>query len=408
METLQDDDASARPRLTIVTDKGTYTPPCIANAHWSPTSGSGRNSQKQFQVQKDIWFAIVQFDLRGITGAVRSATLRLTCKTMRDAGGVELYEASPPGFRLGGGTEKPRQGIAASYPGDRNIESDPRVLFSADFSDLTAAKWNARGARSEEQVYDAQTKSTYLRAAIPAGQLWGCGYERNVVSGNDQGLTTGVVDELYGRYYVFLEDTWGSTLEINKMPGLDARLGYWSKASNHWTPVTGNGGERASGLKKWNNSAQRWEYEGSSIRGHGGTKAGDGNPYDDLFWVGSYVYHLDQEYDFGDHVKWNGTAIAKGRWYCIEHHLKMNSITGPYDATGNGEAVRDGVHRAWVDGVLVYERSNFRWRRHPEMGLQGFWLNWYHGGRRESPTKMDFRMNSVVIARDYIGPRKDA
>lgn len=401
------DTAAVRPRLIVVTDKGTFNLPAIANAHWTPTSVSGRDSQKAFQVQKDIWFAVVQFELRGVSGIVRSATLTLTCQSMRSAGAVELYEADPPGFRLGGGGATARQGVAASYPGDRNIATDPRVLFAADFSDIGREKWDSGGANAEEQVFDPNTRSTYLRASIPANGLWGCGYERNVVGGTANGVTDRVVDELYARYYVFLEETWGSKIEINKMPGLDARLGFWSPGSRRWTAVSGNGGERANGKKAWNDSAKRWEYQGCSIRGHGGMKAGDGNPYDDLFWLGSYVYNLDQGNEYGDHVKWNGTAIAKGRWYCIEQQVKMNSIIGPYDSVGNGEAVRDGELRAWVDGVLVYERTNFRWRRHPEMGLQGFWLNWYHGGRQASPTEMHFRMNSVVIAREYIGPRKD-
>jgi hypothetical protein len=41
------------------------------------------------------------------------------------------------------------------------------------------------------------------------------------------------------------------------------------------------------------------------------------------------------------------------------------------------------------------------------MGIQGFWLNWYHGGTAAAPRDMHFRMDSVVIARSYIGPRKE-
>jgi hypothetical protein len=86
----------------------------------------------------------------------------------------------------------------------------------------------------------------------------------------------------------------------------------------------------------------------------------------------------------------------------------MNSITGPFDEIGNGVALKDGKYTVWVDGTDAYERSNFRWRRHPEMGVQGFWLNWYHGGTAPAPRDMHFRMDAVVIARAYIGPRKSA
>ncbi len=152
----------------------------------------------------------------------------------------------------------------------------------------------------------------------------------------------------------------------------------------------------------------RWEYQGASIRGHGGTRTNDGNPYDHLFWVGSYVYHLDQPTNYGDSITWTGTVLGKGRWYCIEQYIKMNSIVGPFDANGNGVAVKDGHLKVWVDGVEAYERTDFRWRRNPEMGIQGFWLNWYHGGTAPSPRDMHFRMDSVVIARSYIGPRNES
>jgi hypothetical protein len=399
--------AASRPRLTVITDKGTFTPPCIGNAHWSSASLSTNNSQAAFRIAKDIWLAIVQFDLTGVSGTVRSASLVLNCQEMKYAGVVEIFEANPPGFRLGAGTEKVQQGLALSYPLDRNIEAHPKVLFASDFSDVSRARWHSGGAvTGSQQIVDPKTKSTYLRASIPKGQLWGCDLEHNVVGGTTEGTTNKVETELYARYYVYLEENWGSTVDANKMPGWDGRFGWWNSLG-YWYPMTGNGGGRPSGKKIWNARLGRWVYEGSSMRGHGGTLAGDGNPYDSLFWLGGYIYHLDQFGDFGENVKWDRVAIKRGNWYCIEQYIKMNSISGPYDSVGNGQANFDGVYKAWVDGVPCYERSNFRWRRHPEMGIQGFWLNWYHGGKQATLSDMHFRMNSVVIAREYIGPRND-
>lgn len=190
------------------------------------------------------------------------------------------------------------------------------------------------------------------------------------------------------------------------MPGWDGRFGWWNSVG-YWQNTTGNGGSRPTGLKVRNAAANRWEYEGASMRGHGGTRSNDGNPYDDLFWIGSYIYHLDQEGPYGESIRWPGIVVGKGRWYCIEQYIKMNSITGPFDETGNGVAIKDGEYRVWVDGVQAYERTNFRWRRHPEMGIQGFWLNWYHGGMTPAPRNMHFRMDAVVIAHSYIGPRNE-
>jgi hypothetical protein len=399
--------SASRPQLKIVTDTGSFTAPCVVSAHWSSTNFRADDSRMTFRLAKGIWFAVVQFDLSKVTGTVRSATLTVTCESMRSEGVVEIYEANPPGFRIGAGSEKPRQGLALSYPMDRNIESHPKVLFASDFADLSRARWQV-GAPGDgsQQIVDSRTNTTYLRGVIPKDGRGGGSLERDVVGGTADGLTDKVETELYARYYVFLEESWGSTVDTNKMPGWDGRFGFWNPRG-YWNAITGNGGARPTGKKVWNAVKQRWEYHGASMRGHGGTKAGDGNPYDDLFWLGGYIYHLDQASYYGENVKWTGVVISKGRWFSIEHYIKMNSIVGPYDTVGNGEAVHDGEYRVWVDGVQAYERTNFRWRRHPEMGIQGFWLNWYHGGTRPALTDMHFRMNSVVIARDYIGPRND-
>jgi hypothetical protein len=398
-------DAGVRPTLTVTTDAGTFTAPCIANAHWSPSSGSAYDSRTQFQVAKTSYYAIVQFDLSEVVGNVKSATLTLTCTDLKYPDQLDVFEADPPKYRAGGGCAEPTLGIAQSYVYDKGIDQHPSVLFASDFSVIGKPTWQAGGITSGgSQVVDPETDSTYVRAVIPKGEHYGCGLEHDVTAGNPDGTIASTETELYARYYAYLEDDWGSHIDPNKMPGWDGRFGEW-KSTGYWYPLSGNGGGKASALKVFDASTGKWTYRGSSMRGHGGTVTNDGNPYDSLFWIGGYIYHLDQPSDYGEIVRWSGgTVLERGKWYSIEHYLKMNSIEAPFDTVGNGAAVADGVYKAWVDGVQVYERSDFRWRRHPEMGLQGFWLNWYHGGKQASPKDMHFRMNHVVIAREYIGP----
>lgn len=397
-----------RPTLTIETESSTIVLDCVCNASWTPTSYFGRDSRSTFSVAASVQFAALQFDLSNVTGPIRRATLALTCVSLTNPGTLELFELNPPEFRVGQGNLQAETGIAHNFVFDRGLESHPSVLFSGDFSDLSRARWQTGGVASGSlQVKDPRTGTTYLRGLIPKGDLLGCDLERTVVGATSAGITAKTETELYARYYVFLEDDWGSEIDANKMPGWDGRFGWWS-ASGYWQNTTGNGGVRPTGLKVRNTNANRWEYEGASMRGHGGTRSNDGNPYDDLFWLGSYIYHLDQESDFGDSMRWDAVVIDRGHWHCIEHYIKMNSITGPFDATGNGLAVKDGQYLVWMDGVPAFKRTNLRWRRHPEMGIQGFWLNWYHGGTAASPRNMHFRMDSLVIAREYIGPRNEA
>jgi hypothetical protein len=397
-------DPAMRPTLTVTTDAGTFTAPCIANAHWAPSTSSAFDTRTQFQVAKTAKYAIVQFDLSQVVGNVKSATLTLTCTDLKYPDQLDLFEADPPKYRAGGGCAEPTLGIAQSYVYDMGIDQHPSVLFASDFSELGKPTWSVGGfTAGAEQINDPVTGSTYARGIIPAGKHGGCALERDVSPGNPDGTIANTETELYARYYVYLEDDWGSNVDGNKMPGWDGRFGAW-KSTGYWYPLSGNGGAKASGLKLPSTEPGKWLYHGSSMRGHGGSVTDDGNPYDSLFWIGGYIYHLDQPSEYGEGVKWNGTVLERGKWYSIEHYLKMNSIEGPFDTIGNGAAVADGLYKAWVDGVQVYERANFRWRRHPEMGLQGFWLNWYHGGKQVSPKDMHFRMNHVVIARDYIGP----
>lgn len=404
-------DSTRRPKLTVVTDQGTFNPPCICNAHFDASTSQSFDTRAEFRVASNPIVAIVQFDMKEVRGAVQSATLALFCSTLSGSGGVAVFEADPPPFRVGGGSEPPRQGIASAYLWDRGLSSHSSVLFASDFSSLGKEKWQQGDLiAGTQQVVDSNSQSTYLRSLFRAGEVGSCTLTRSLALGNSQGLPTTVETELYGRYYVYLEDNWGSAVDWNKMPGWDGRYGWWSTANGgYWNATTGNGGSPPTGLKVWNATQQKWEYQGASMRGTGGNKIGDGNPYDDsIFWLASYLYHLDQDGPYGELIKWNGTMIGKGRWYCIEHYCKMNSISAPYDANGNGTANKDGVYRVWVDGVMVWERSDLRWRRHPEMGLQGFWLNWYHGGVNPPSSAMNYRMNHVVIARQYIGPRRES
>ncbi len=398
-----------RPVLEVQTHEGTFFPPCLANSHWSPSTARSFDTRESFLIGGQ-YCTIVLFDLSDVSGTLESATLTMTASEATRTGVLSIFEADPPVFRVGGGSDSPREGIAAGYPLDQGLEEHADVLFAADFSDLTqdGGKWF--GVCGEfTQIEDPETESVMIRSGFKAGSVGSCALTHSVVRGTTSGSVPDHTETaLYARYYVYLESDWGSTVDANKMPGWDCRMGWWNPArGGYWQATTGNGGSRGTGLKVWNASANRWVYQGHSLRGHGGTKAGDGNYYDDLFYLGGYIYNLDQGGAYGESIPWTGTVIAKERWTCIEQYVQMNTIEGPYDEVGNGTAVRDGIYRVWVDGVLACERTNLRWTRHPELGLQGFWLNWYHGGTNPPIQDMHYRMNSVVIAREYIGPRKD-
>jgi hypothetical protein len=154
----------------------------------------------------------------------------------------------------------------------------------------------------------------------------------------------------------------------------------------------------------------------------------DGDPYQNVYGLLGYNYNNDMTDTFapngGAWFSYNNVVPAllkKGRWYCIEQYLRMNSLNldkkiyatppdAPLDPTkwfGNYEANPDGVLKTWLNGVLIDEISTLRWRCHPDMGIGQAGSVWYIGGNGTTnwPAPMHFRINHVVFARQYIGPR---
>jgi len=55
-----------------------------------------------------------------------------------------------------------------------------------------------------------------------------------------------------------------------------------------------------------------------------------------------------------------GGVIYPHTWYCLETEVDLNSVSDTYPGFKP-----DGVHRAWLDGVLVFERTGMVWRQNP-------------------------------------------
>jgi hypothetical protein len=412
------------PRLQVRLDDGRVVEcPCRALAGYAESSLSALDTRLAARTGPTSR-AILQFDLAGVVAPVESATVALYCI---DRTGtftqLDLYECDPPRFQLAASGTPQVLGLAAQV-GEAALRGHPDVIRAGDFSNLERGVLFDGLQLSENSVNqqlpdpDAPGTVMFRGSFTPLG--------RGSFSGKVETMRANLSDplrppavvetEMHCRLYVFLEDDWRSTRDANKMAiGWDLRMGWWNDAQGgYWQSTTGNGGARGTGLKlfapaKTNGGSQstdRWEYQGHSIRMEAGLGTDDGNPYEGLRPLESYVYHLDQPTGFGQVFRLGGAVLQRGRWHCLEQQVSINSITGPFDALGNGEAVPDGLLRTWVDGVLVSEVGGLRWRRHPEMGIQGPWINWFYGGKQATERTMHYRMNHLVVARRYIGPRR--
>jgi hypothetical protein len=416
------------PVLEVKTSGGaTVRCPCFAFSTFSPTSTAGMDSRQSARTSTSQ-SSILQFNLSGIQSDIESAQVRLYCEGRSGTTTIlQSFECDPPRFQLGSNGFVPQMGLAAKV-GEAALRGHPSVLKAGDFSDIKPRSFFDTSAQAEgtaEQLPDPDAPGTIMyRGKIRAG-TWDQGELRGSASFktehmranyDDPKRPAGVVEErMFCRLYIFLEDDWRSVRDGNKMAiGWDLRMGWWNPAQGgYWQSTTGNGGARGSGRKflilKQSSAIEdthQWMYEGHAVRMEAGKGPSDpSDPYESMRPVQSYTYNLDQASDFGDMIRLGNAVIRRGRWHCIEQEVRMNSVVGPFDSVGNGEAVADGVLRSWLDGVLVSEVTNLRWRRHPDMGIQGPWINWFYGGKQPSEVEMHYRMNHFVVAREYIGPR---
>lgn len=412
------------PRLQVrLTDGRIVDCPCRALAGYAESTQRALDTREAVRISAGAR-AILQFDLAGLVAPVESATVSLYCvdRTGSEAW-LELYECDPPPFQLAGAATPQVMGLAAQV-GELGLRTHPDVIRAGDFSNLErgalfdGVQLSEHSANQQLPDPDAPGSVMFRGSFTPAG--------RGSFSGTVQTMRANLSDplrppavvetEMFCRLYVLLEDDWRSTLDANKMAiGWDLRMGWWNDAQGgYWQHTTGNGGARGTGLKVFipartrggSQREDRWEYQGHSIRMEAGLGTDDGNPYEALRPLESYVYHLDQPTAYGQVFRLGGAVLQRGRWHCLEQQVRINSITGPFDGLGNGQAVPDGLLRTWVDGVLVSDVTGLRWRRHAEMGIEGPWINWFYGGKQATERTMHYRMNHLVVARRYIGPRR--
>lgn len=414
---------STPPRLEVTMEDGRLIQcPCLAAASFNRSSIYPADTRQRLR-SSDVSSNIVQFDLSAVSGAVRSATVYLYASERRGVAMVPIFECDPPRFVLGAEPAQIRWGLAAEV-GEAGLRRNPQVIRAGDFSERDRATvfdgFRASEHSADQRLPDPDAPGTvmYRGSFTPQGrESLSATVQTMRARQSDPLRPPDVVEtEMFCRLYVFLEDDWRSTRDANKMAiGWDLRMGWWNNARNgYWQATTGNGGRRGTGLKVLapagkNGSGQSydcWEYQGHSIRMEAGIGVDDDNPYESLRPLQSYIYHLDQPTSYGQIHRLGAGVIQRGRWHCLEQQIRINSIEGPYDKLGNGTAVPDGLLVTWLDGIEVSRIEKLRWRRHPEMGIEGPWINWYYGGKNPTERTMHYRMNHFVVARRYIGPRR--
>jgi hypothetical protein len=109
-----------------------------------------------------------------------------------------------------------------------------------------------------------------------------------------------------------------------------------------------------------------------------------------------YTYFPGQKGGYGDNVMPNKgiqPGIPEGEWVCYEVMIKLNDV-----GKTNGE------QRLWIDGKLVIEQTEMEWRKAENLVINNVMLATYTHTPPEPGKERYFWLDSIVLARDYIGP----
>jgi len=380
---------------------------------------------------------LLQFTLPPLgTRTIVSATLTLNATKIFGTTTLKVFEIRPPKF-FDSGT--PQLGIADRYDHDQGIAGDGQVYFATQFDEPSwQGQWFPIGLLASDAVvvdddeldtpalavhyHIGETSPCYLNhmwsqkvPGVPTTNAAGTLkiYEQITVPQYDTLNNQDCPSEVYFRYYLKLNDNYQCDVDGKKLPGIAGRYGYWNWSGTnkgYYQVVNGNGGSPTKGTKILNSAYPGgFYYSGWSMRQLALVGPSDANPYGDRVAVCTYAYHAAMTGFYGDNWRWGTPSTGwinyePERWYCIEQYVKMNSLKAPFDSLGNGVGNADGILRGWVDGVLVFEKTDIVFRKHPAIRVDEIWLDHYHGGTIPAEAEHGFEMANLVVASAYIGP----
>jgi hypothetical protein len=275
-------------------------------------------------------------------------------------------------------------GIAARYPFDAGIASDPAVIFADDFESYgSAANLTSRWS----QAYHAAN----LRIATEPGNVFGGAKSVELTVPRTSAEVSNTLlkslsqerDTLFLRYYARFDS--GFNVSGSSHNG--------STISAHYCCP----GARADGFNKFLVSFEAWR-----------DSAATANPGR----LNAYIYHPDQRDIWGDHFFPTGIVLpfssvpfdygpdfvarpdvtpVLGRWYSYEMMVKANT-----------PGQRDGRVAFWLDGELIADFTNLRLRDTTALKIDRFTVDLHVYSNNLAPARKWY--DNVVAAASYIGP----
>jgi hypothetical protein len=282
-------------------------------------------------------------------------------------------------------------GIAAKYRGDKGIDQDPAVVFADDFESHASVadlrtKWDVLTHEELLSIVDGTDNelggAKSLLLTIPQQDA--------PLGAHVDKLLTETQDVLFLRWYQRFDDAW-------MVPGGSVHNGG-SISAKYVVEGRATPGIRADGRNKL---LVNFENENATGDAPG--------------WMNVYVYWPEQGDRWGDHFYPSGTVFpfshtrsgavtfgeqfkahrdfspTLGRWYCYEYMVKANT-----------PGQRNGRIAMWVDGRLIADFPNLRFRDIEDLKIDRFGLGVYISNNARRLNRKWF--DNVVAATSYIGP----
>ena len=332
---------------------------------------------------------------RPVRAARRASPLALAL-AVAAIGGLEAGSACA--VEAGGAPLRPLPeggtGIAAKHPNDYGIDKDPAVIFADGFEDDASpadlhAKWS--GVFGDQDMRIA-TEAALVHSGRRALEI-SMPRQGTPQSSGLQTVFKQEYDAVFLRFYSKFEKGFDYPAGVSCHNGADISAHYYTNGA---TP-----GVRADGRNKF---LVAFEDE-VGYR----DKAPLPGP------LNVYVYHPEQRDNYGDHFLPSGSVMPfspqlgnKGsfgagftarpdvvpeldRWYCFEFMVKAN-----------GAGHRDGRIACWLDGRLIADFPNMRFRDVDTLKIERIGIGIYMADNALRVNRKWY--DDVVAATAYIGP----
>lgn len=311
-----------------------------------------------------------------ITCLLATGLLTPTLGAQEISQNIESDTAAPLPLPIG------KTGIASNYPGDRNIQNDPRVLFTDNFESYTTSsqlgsKWNDWSGPATTRI---STEPGRVYSGLRALEF--------TLPQSTRERTDAVKKTIYPERDVLFARAYTKFDATYNVPGSNHN---GIRISAHYPGP----GQTPNGTNFFLFLLQNNMRAGSPAPG-----------YSEL-----YVYHPDQGSKWGDlwlptgQILPTGTGPAyfgtnflprpnfvpvRNRWYCYELMVKANT-----------PGQRNGRAAFWIDGRLIADFTNLRMRDINTLKIDNVQFVLH---AKTCPRVTRKWYDNIVVAKSYIGP----